>query len=291
MVFADRLGLAALIVALIGIATIYLWPTKKWIGYAALVLAVVLGFVWGGLEIKEHWHEAKSIVEKFGGGWGVSFTFALIAVILAFLLYGTRRKQVSLAQETSRLRDEINHLKDEIRNLQVAHTGRAEFYSRRSALPHGSLNEELRKSGECFWALWQAGHQVPVLEEHICRKIEHTILGDPNQPDDVMQRWAEAADAGSADVVRQRITEAARKLKASGKDVKWTTEKSLSLIIANPEHRDGSGYIRIECIIPFLLPTLRPSVSFKECDYPQLFDSIVQAYKKIWKASSDSDGS
>lgn len=53
MSLADRLGWAALIVALLGIATIYLWPTQKWIGYVALAAAVVLGCVWGVLEIKE----------------------------------------------------------------------------------------------------------------------------------------------------------------------------------------------------------------------------------------------
>jgi len=35
MELGDRLGLAGLIVASIGIGTMYLWPTKKWIGRVA----------------------------------------------------------------------------------------------------------------------------------------------------------------------------------------------------------------------------------------------------------------
>jgi hypothetical protein len=52
MSLADRLGLAALIVTLFGIATVYLWTAKKWIGSLSLVAAVVVLCVWVTLEIR-----------------------------------------------------------------------------------------------------------------------------------------------------------------------------------------------------------------------------------------------
>jgi hypothetical protein len=61
MSLADRLGWAALIVALLGIATIYIWPTQKWIGYLSFAAAVILGCVWGVLEIKERRGSATAI--------------------------------------------------------------------------------------------------------------------------------------------------------------------------------------------------------------------------------------
>jgi hypothetical protein len=53
MSIGDRLGIAGVIVALIGIATIYLWPDKKWICWLALVLAACLVLIWVALEIKQ----------------------------------------------------------------------------------------------------------------------------------------------------------------------------------------------------------------------------------------------
>ncbi len=99
---------------------------------------------------------------------------------------------------------------------------------------HGAMR------GDCFWVIWQAGHQVPVLEDHVRGKIKRMILGNPKAPDIVLQEWAEAADANTAEAVRQRIYEATRKARESGVEVKWSDEKSLSIIIANPKHRDSS---------------------------------------------------
>jgi hypothetical protein len=44
--FADRLGLAALIVTLLSIAAVYLLPEKKWIGWLGLIAAVILILAW-----------------------------------------------------------------------------------------------------------------------------------------------------------------------------------------------------------------------------------------------------
>jgi hypothetical protein len=52
MEFSDRLGWVALIMAFVGIAITILWPTKRWIGWASLGLAVVLGVVWAWIEFR-----------------------------------------------------------------------------------------------------------------------------------------------------------------------------------------------------------------------------------------------
>ena len=52
MSFGDRLGLGGLVVALIGIAVVYLWPDKKWIGWLSLLAAVFLVAMWAWLEFR-----------------------------------------------------------------------------------------------------------------------------------------------------------------------------------------------------------------------------------------------
>jgi hypothetical protein len=53
MSLGDRLGLAGLAMALIGIAIPILWPDKKWIGWLSLILAVLLAIGWAVLEIRK----------------------------------------------------------------------------------------------------------------------------------------------------------------------------------------------------------------------------------------------
>jgi len=50
MAFADRLGVGALIMSLIGIAITILWPTQRWIGWTALGFSACLGVWWLWLE-------------------------------------------------------------------------------------------------------------------------------------------------------------------------------------------------------------------------------------------------
>jgi hypothetical protein len=53
MSFDRRLGLSGLIVGLVGISAFYLWPDKRWIGWACLLAAVVLVLVWFVLELRK----------------------------------------------------------------------------------------------------------------------------------------------------------------------------------------------------------------------------------------------
>lgn len=46
MELGDHLGIAGLILGLIGIGITILWPTKKWIAYVCFVFAVILGIFW-----------------------------------------------------------------------------------------------------------------------------------------------------------------------------------------------------------------------------------------------------
>jgi hypothetical protein len=49
--FGDRMGMLGAILALVSLAVTYLWPDKRWIGWLALVFAVLLFIAWGWLEI------------------------------------------------------------------------------------------------------------------------------------------------------------------------------------------------------------------------------------------------
>jgi len=62
MSLGDRLALAGLIVAFLGIAVVYLWPAQKWIGYICLCFAVVLGVLWGLLEIRDRQRPTAAII-------------------------------------------------------------------------------------------------------------------------------------------------------------------------------------------------------------------------------------
>jgi hypothetical protein len=47
-----RLGWAALAMGLLGVAVMYLWPDKKWIGWTFLVAAALAFLAWIYLEIR-----------------------------------------------------------------------------------------------------------------------------------------------------------------------------------------------------------------------------------------------
>lgn len=61
----DRLGIAGLILACIGIGITILWPTARWIGWVAIAVAVGLIVAWGILEIRRP-RQLPSFVFVFG---------------------------------------------------------------------------------------------------------------------------------------------------------------------------------------------------------------------------------
>jgi hypothetical protein len=65
----DRLGIAGLILGLIGIAIAILWPTVKWVGWGAVVVAIGLGICWAILEF-ERPIVVPSLVFVFGAPLG-----------------------------------------------------------------------------------------------------------------------------------------------------------------------------------------------------------------------------
>jgi hypothetical protein len=65
----DRLGIAGLILGLIGIAIAILWPTVKWVGWGAVAVAIGLGICWAILEFKRP-IEVPSLVFAFGAPLG-----------------------------------------------------------------------------------------------------------------------------------------------------------------------------------------------------------------------------
>lgn len=65
----DRLGIAGLILALIGIGIAVLWPTVRWIGWLAIIAAIVLCVRWALLEF-ERPKESPSFVFVFGAPLG-----------------------------------------------------------------------------------------------------------------------------------------------------------------------------------------------------------------------------
>jgi hypothetical protein len=48
----DRLGVAGLIVGLLGIAAVYLLPDQKWVGKACLLFAFLMLIWWGNQRVK-----------------------------------------------------------------------------------------------------------------------------------------------------------------------------------------------------------------------------------------------
>ena len=49
MQLGDHLGFAGLILGVAGLGITILWPAKRWIGVACLLVAALLGFCWGGV--------------------------------------------------------------------------------------------------------------------------------------------------------------------------------------------------------------------------------------------------
>jgi hypothetical protein len=69
MPLGDRLGIAGLISAFIGIGITILWPTVRWIGWIAIVVAIGLVICWSVLELKRP-KELPSLLFVFGAPLG-----------------------------------------------------------------------------------------------------------------------------------------------------------------------------------------------------------------------------
>jgi hypothetical protein len=65
----DRLGIAGLILACVGIGFTILWPTARWIGWIAIIAAIGLIICWAVLELKRP-KELPSFVFVFGAPLG-----------------------------------------------------------------------------------------------------------------------------------------------------------------------------------------------------------------------------
>jgi hypothetical protein len=94
-----RVGLAGLIVALLGIAAFYLWPDKKWIGWLALSGAAAFILVWAWLELhpkKERPHiTANLVIDSVDSNGEATFHFELeniadIGIIVSKVFFGTQ---------------------------------------------------------------------------------------------------------------------------------------------------------------------------------------------------------
>jgi hypothetical protein len=85
MSLGDRLGVAGLIVALIAVATTYLWPDKKWIGWLSLAVAGILVIAWGVFET-----EAKlgSTLMSLGAAIAIG---GVAGVTVAILIWNSSR--------------------------------------------------------------------------------------------------------------------------------------------------------------------------------------------------------
>jgi hypothetical protein len=86
MSLGDNLGVASLIVGCFGIAAVYLWPDKRWIGWAALLFAGVLVAGWAFVNISG----------PFGAIIGGALLVASIVTLLWLLLKPKRWKVPAL---------------------------------------------------------------------------------------------------------------------------------------------------------------------------------------------------
>jgi hypothetical protein len=83
MSFDSRIGLAGLLMALIGVAVAYLWPDKKWIGWTCCCLAGLLIIGWSTLEIRSYL-KASQFSMWLSVGIGAILGGVLAAIIWLF---------------------------------------------------------------------------------------------------------------------------------------------------------------------------------------------------------------
>jgi hypothetical protein len=70
MELGNRLGIAGLIVALLGLGITILYPTKRWIGYVCFIFAGILGVYWGISEYQARTHDHLPSAEVQGNNKG-----------------------------------------------------------------------------------------------------------------------------------------------------------------------------------------------------------------------------
>jgi hypothetical protein len=142
------------------------------------------------------------------------------------------------------------------------------------------IREELLSSKD-VWAIWPAGYIIPTLGFEHRSRLRRLILGSPLADDAALAMYAADYIVGSIEHVREIVKEATRTAIHDGAVVRWHTDRSLSLVIREPQAKAG-GSARLELLIPFIAAHQRPSVVITQNEYPEVFANLVGAFEKRW---------
>lgn len=164
--------------------------------------------------------------------------------------------------------------------LNKLHLSLEAFYENRGPLPR--LSEVLTNVSE----VWFAFHTGTVLQAgglrgivNLVKKVRIIVMN----PDSVVDQQVKMFDL-SKDTVQHGIRDLVREAQERGVDIKLHDGPiGNSILIVNP--CSESGWAQVECLVPCVGADDRPSFRVSLKKGKRAFQTILSAYKQLWKES------
>src|SRR5688572_20553194 len=154
-----------------------------------------------------------------------------------------------------------------------------------------------------IWVVTHAGTTIRGAQL-IRQPLHRLIVLDPADSALAIPVFANAAVRDSAKTIRGEVDNSLDHVRLRHKEIvelKLDEVKTAvrlfdgpitSVIIGNPESK-SEGWAQVETYLPFSSVNDRPSIFFKQKDYPELFGTIVSSFNQMWAKGKDplNDGS
>ena len=153
-----------------------------------------------------------------------------------------------------------------------------EFYPDRSSMvkARGGLKKEM-EGVYVAWASWYAGTHATAEETfRTTHKPQRLVLLNPDG------KYAPSAAKlfrRPLDQFKRDVETTIAKAREAGVEVYLFDGPMTLMLIAEPESRNGRGWVRVEIAIPD--SAVRPNFVIKEAGYPELFQEFVAAFKAM----------
>jgi len=170
-----------------------------------------------------------------------------------------------------------------LRELGQGELSLKDFYENRSQLP--AWNSEKWNQTSEFWFAWLSGSFKGAESYRDIKNPEKIRLILTHPDSNALDIIAKVADR-SKDTLQHDITELTRVAQDSKSKVKWFDGLIFnSVIIGNPNSVDA--WAQVNVFVPYVGPSRRPTIEVSKQKGGEVFQTIFDAYNKIWDKSEE----
>jgi hypothetical protein len=144
----------------------------------------------------------------------------------------------------------------------------------------GSLEAEV-EDAERVWMICLAGSTLVAADANLLAKLDRVIIADVEK--DRCPPYMKMYTTHPA--IKTNLRELAFQLQKEKAEVRWHLHPPFGLVIANPHSK--KAWLRLELLLPYGKPAMRPSIVVHRGDRPELFDRIRRMFEDCWAESVD----